>query len=344
MPNEVEAIRRFVVPWTELDWPIDWGDQFGRSAPLGVEVGFGNGDFLVDLAQKYPETGFIGIERGWGSIQRGLKRLRRRGLTNVRLLQVDAAFAMDRFFPSESLNHVYINFPDPWPKERHHPRRLFRPVFVEMLAQRMVSGGDLLLATDHPDLAEWVGEVIRGQDRFDPLDERLWVDSIPGRSPTKYERKAIEAGSTIHYFQLTRRAFDATPVSIDRIGDVPNVNLAGDFDRHTLLAGLETRVWKFREQNAMVKLRGVYGDLSEGHRLVEVIVKEGSFRQTFGVSVLHRPEGGLLVKLASMGHPRPTWGVKQAVLRVARVVLETCPGMSLESSTVSEVEPTEEES
>lgn len=334
--SEVEALHRFVVPWVELDWPIDWDRCFGTSGSLGVEIGFGNGDFLVDLAEKQPDARFVGVERGWGSIQRALKRLRRKGLDNVRVLQVDAAFAIDRLFRTESLDQVYINFPDPWPKERHHPRRLIQPAFIEMLAHRMISGGHLLAATDHPDLALWIAEVIRGQERFKSPTPTPWVHEMPGRSPTKYERKAIAAGTPIHYFQLKRGAFSALDTPVDRIEDVPNVILTGDFERDGLLTDVGQPEWHYRESDTLVKVRGIYRDLSAGHRLVEVMVKEGAFSQTFGISVLHRPEGGLLVKLSALGHPRPTWGVKQAVLNVARTVMEGCPGMKMVSSTIPE--------
>jgi tRNA (guanine-N7-)-methyltransferase len=334
--SEVEALQRFVIPWAQLDWPADWDRQFGGPGPLGVEIGFGNGDFLLDQAEKRPDVRFVGIERGWGSVHRALKRLRRAGLQNIRIVQADAAFAVDKLFDSESLDLVFINFPDPWPKERHHSRRLVQPAFVEMLAHRVTPEGEVLIATDHPDLAQWIIEVIQGQDLLEPATDTLWVDHIPDRTPTKYERKAVGAGTPIRYFQLRRRAFQTRPVPIDKVDVVPNVILTGEFEVGGLFADLGEQVWQFGDRDAVVKVRGVYEDQSAGHRLVEVMVKEGSFSQIFGISALLRPEGGLLIKLSPLGHPRPTWGVKQAVLKVAQAALAGCPELRMESSTIRE--------
>ena len=117
---------------------------------------------------------------------------------------------------------------------------------------------------------------------------------------------------------------------------MPNVTLEGGFDRANLLSGFAAQTWQEEHRGVVVvvKLVGVYRDAQEGHGLVEAMVKEGELAQHFGVLVLLRPDGRLLVKLSPMGHPRPTWGVKQAVRRVAQLVLKAHPHLRVASSNV----------
>jgi len=105
-----EAIHRYTLPWLQLDWPVDWSSVFGRSGELVLEIGFGNGGFTADLAQTHPDKCFVGIERAWGSISRLFKRLEAQGLNNVRAMEGDAAFMLDRLFAPQSLSEVYVNF------------------------------------------------------------------------------------------------------------------------------------------------------------------------------------------------------------------------------------------
>ena len=123
--------------WQHGARPIDWAQQFGRQAPIEVEIGFGNGEFLVREAQVHPELNFVGIEQEWASAQRALRRLAQVKILNVRVLLVDARIALERLFLPQTVQRVYALFPCPWPKERHVKHRLFAQTFLTLLNSRL---------------------------------------------------------------------------------------------------------------------------------------------------------------------------------------------------------------
>ncbi len=333
------AICRYLVPWLQLDWPLSWPDVFVRQAPLVVEAGFGNGGFLVEQASARPGTNFVGVERSWGAAQRLFKRLHREGLENVRVLQGDAAFALRHAFAPASLDEVFINFSDPWPKERHHGRRLIQPRFVELLAERLAVDGTVTIATDHGDYADWILDVLTGQSLLSSIFSTPSVGTLAGRSPTKYELKAIAAGVPIHYFVWRRSSQVTTPPYVEKVDAMPNVVLEGAVDAVGLLADAQPETWRMEDRGVAVvlKLEDIYTD-SRGGRMVEMMVKEDELSQHIGVLILPRPNDRLLVKLSPIGHPRPTFGVKQAVGKVADLAVRSAPSLRVVSTTVNAVD------
>lgn len=330
-----EAICQYWVPWQRLDWPINWDALFGRSGDLVVEIGFGNGQFLEDLALAHPDRNFVGIERAWSSVLRMFKRVESLGLENVRVLEADASFAMHRLFEAKSLKEVYINFPDPWHKERHHYRRLIQTPFVRTLAERLTGDGLVTIATDQADYAIWIAEALEGQSDLRSQHETTWIDFVPGRRPTKYEEKALQSGVPIHYFEWQQNSNLNVMVDVDKVGDMPNVILEGDFDGEQVLRGVERCVWQetYEGVPVVVKMMDVYGHLEEGHRLVSMMVQEGDLVQYFGISVVFRDDN-VLIKLSSIGQPRATWGVKFSVKKIMNLVCETSDGLRVKSSTL----------
>ena len=330
-----EAILNYMVSWTSVDWPPDWRKVFGRSGPLVVEIGFGTGEFLVDRARAHPEMDFVGIERSWVSVQRLFRRLEGGGPENVRVVHGGADFVLERLFSAESLAQVYINFPDPWPKERHHGRRLIQPAFIQVLAERLALGGTVTVATDHGGYASWISEILGSQPLLRSGFRTPSVCRIRGRKPTKYERKALDAGASVRYFVWRRKAGGAMARTVEKVGPMPNMLLKGKYDRDRLPADFEACSWQteHRGVTVVVKLAALYTDRN-GDCLVEALVKEGAFSQHFGVLVLARPGNRVLIKLSPIGQPRPTWGVKQAVGRVGEMVLARCPGLNVAESAV----------
>ena len=331
-----ELVRDYLVSWIDLDWPIRWEEVFGRSGPLVVEVGFGSGEFLLQEAGSRPDANFVGIERAWGSMQRLFRRLDAAGLANVRALEGDASHTLGHLFAPNSVERVFINFSDPWPKDRHHGRRLIQPAFAATVGEKLAPGGEVTIVTDHSGYADWIAEVLADESALRSRFDSAWVDRLPGRKQTKYERKAVDAGSPVHYFVYERAGGPPGPEVHEEMGTMPNVILEGAINREEMLADSAPRSWQTVHAGVpvVVKLSEIYIQPQAGHRLVVTMVREGELIQNFGISVVLRPNGQVLVKLSSVGHPRPTWGVKEAVWRVAQLILDQFPHARVNTSTV----------
>lgn len=128
--------------------PLDFGRLFGRRAPTALEIGFGNGEALVGLAEHNPGTNYLGIEVYRPGIGHLLLQLEARAVTNVRVIEGDARSVLPSAIPAGTLAAVYLLFPDPWPKRRHHKRRLVQPAFLELVCSRLEPSGCLYVATD----------------------------------------------------------------------------------------------------------------------------------------------------------------------------------------------------
>ncbi len=334
-----EAIQKYMVPWLQLDWPVDWPRVFGRAGDLVLEIGFGNGRFLADMAAARSDACFVGIERAWGSIRRLLKRVDAEGLAHVRAIEGDATFLLKHLFAPQSLSEVWINFSDPWPKARHHQRRLIQDAFVAIVGERLKAGGVVSIATDHGDYVAWIAKVLARQSLLQSVYETASVRELPGRKPTKYEQRAMDAGSSIHYFVWRRRSALPVETRTQKVGNMPNIILEGEYERGDILsltAHIAGRVWRetHRDVGAVIKFMETYRQLPDGQGLVSAMVREGELAQYVGILIVFRKNDQLLIKLAPMGQPRPTWGVKRAVKKVADLILEMRPGLWVASSTV----------
>jgi tRNA (guanine-N7-)-methyltransferase len=175
--------------------PIDDAAWFGRDAPLALEVGFGMGHALVHLAATHPDWNCIGIEIYRPGIGALLNRCEGEGIDNVRILEGDARAALAQRIRPRSLQRVHVFFPDPWPKSKHHKRRLIEAGFVQLLVSRMRVGGRLLLATDWEDYAEWMLAVLNGEPRLRNLDPAGRFASAPEDRPsTRFAERGIRLG------------------------------------------------------------------------------------------------------------------------------------------------------
>lgn len=174
---------------------LDLSTVFKRQVPVIMEIGFGNGDTLTALAANDPECDFLGVDvyrPGVGSL---LIKLRRFGLTNVRVFCEDAIDVLTHRIAPDSLTKILIFFPDPWPKKRHHKRRLIEPKFVRLATGRLVIGGALHVATDWQDYAEQMLEVLNGERGLrNTADTALFSLRPSYRPETKYERRGQGLG------------------------------------------------------------------------------------------------------------------------------------------------------
>lgn len=177
---------------------LDFADHFGHTADVIVEIGFGNGESTWQMAQGEPDKNFIGIEVHPPGVGQLLMALEKHAIENVRIVSDDAvSFIQQRVAPG-SIKGVRIYFPDPWPKKRHHKRRIIQPGFVTELARCMASGGILHLATDWQAYAEHMLEVMGGNPDFINLSDHADYCERPNWRPhTKYEQRGERLGHVV---------------------------------------------------------------------------------------------------------------------------------------------------
>ena len=169
---------------------------FGRSAPLIVEIGSGHGETLAATAAQHLETNFLGFEVFEASIASTLGKLSAGGQTNVRLVIADAVSGMTHLLDDHSISEIWVFFPDPWQKKRHHKRRLVSATFADLVALKLVPGGILRLATDWESYAKTMAEILDNDPRFELVSTERFAE----RPLTKFESRGIAAGRLIQDF------------------------------------------------------------------------------------------------------------------------------------------------
>ncbi|MDX1660244.1 MAG: tRNA (guanosine(46)-N7)-methyltransferase TrmB [Gemmatimonadota bacterium] len=189
-----------LLPERGLPRPLDWTAVFGEDRPVEIEIGSGKGRFLVESAESRPETSFVSIEWARGYADYVRDRVRRRDLRNVRVVRADARRFFEEHVPAGSVAAIHVYFPDPWPKERHHKRRLIQPPFVGSAAAALEAGGELRFVTDHEEYFEAATAVLDAEPRL----ERVEFPEPEGPL-TNYERKYREEGRPIHRARYARR-------------------------------------------------------------------------------------------------------------------------------------------
>jgi tRNA (guanine-N7-)-methyltransferase len=190
----------------EGEGALDPRGLFDRPAPLVLEIGYGGGEHLARQAQERPDTNFIGCEVFSGGVGKMLQAIEEGGLTNVRLFTEDALKLMMRL-PDGCFEAAYLLYPDPWPKTRHHKRRFVSSTTMGELARLIRPGGQLFVATDIEDYADWtLAHVLREPRlRFTSTRAGDWHQPYPGWQPTRYERKARREGRLrSFYFRIDR--------------------------------------------------------------------------------------------------------------------------------------------
>ena len=187
------------------DEPLNFDDVFGRTAPRVLEIGFGNGDTLVQQASADPDRDYLGIEVHDPGIGHCLIAVRDAGISNLRLIAHDAIDVLEHQIPSASLQRINLYFPDPWPKKRHHKRRIVQPAFLALCADRLESGGSLHVATDWANYAEHIDEITAASQDFRCEERREHAGDTPlDRPGTKFERRGLKQGHRIWDWRFER--------------------------------------------------------------------------------------------------------------------------------------------
>ena len=199
MSREIKNFPNLTLDPQSVVSRVDFGDIFGRTGPVHIEVGSGKGTFLVNQARFQPGANFIGIEWASRYYKYAVDRIGRWNLQNVRIIRTDAAKFIAENIPDESVDCFHIYFPDPWPKKRHHKRRLFNPANTSELIRCLKTGGTIRAATDYAEYFEQIKQVIAS--RRDVLRE---IDFLPTAGAqigewvgTNFERKYLKENRPI---------------------------------------------------------------------------------------------------------------------------------------------------
>lgn len=195
-------LSQFGLPYTGR--PLELDAVFGRRAPRILEIGFGMGETTAEIAANHPQIDYLGLEVHGPGVGSLLRQIEARELSNIRIIQHDAVEVATSMIPADSLSGIHVFFPDPWPKKRHHKRRIVQVPFMGLLASRLVRDGYLHLATDWQEYAEWMLEILAQVP-----DLR---NTSPGYAPrpdyrplTKFERRGLRLGHVVHDIVYRRR-------------------------------------------------------------------------------------------------------------------------------------------
>jgi tRNA (guanine-N7-)-methyltransferase len=186
---------------------LDWARLFGNQHPVEVEIGTGKAGFLLRRAQAHPERNFLGIEWANRFFRFAADRLRRWGVANVRMVRTDASHFIRVQCPRASLSALHVYHPDPWPKKRHHKRRLFQKPFVDAATACLAPGGRWAVQTDHAEYFAVIVGLLRGHPELEEIAfDDPGFDLDPDSIATNFEVKYLREGRAIHRIAVVRRA------------------------------------------------------------------------------------------------------------------------------------------
>lgn len=178
-------------------------EVFARDAPLEVDLGCGDGSFLLAMATHHPERNFLGVERLLGRVRKVCKRVEKAQLENVRLLRLESRYTIEWLLPEASVSRLHLLCPDPWPKARHHRRRLFQPDFLDAVRKVLAPSGEFLFMTDHPEYFEWAEDIMR---TYAGLERLPWQEGDFFYPKTDFQQQWEAEGKSMHRMRLGKPA------------------------------------------------------------------------------------------------------------------------------------------
>ena len=173
---------------------IELADHFKNEAPLEIDLGCGDGTFLLEMAEHYPERNFLGVERLLGRVRKVARKSDKLGLENLQVLRLESLYVLEWLLPPKSVDRLHLLCPDPWPKAKHHRRRLFQQPFLEALIRVLKPRGELLFKTDHTEYFEWSEEQL---DHFPALERLDWPDDAFFYPKTDFQRQWEAEGKSL---------------------------------------------------------------------------------------------------------------------------------------------------
>jgi tRNA (guanine-N7-)-methyltransferase len=298
-----------------VDWSLDYAQHFPSIQPTLVEIGFGNAEYLIHLAKTRPDHNIIGLEISSQSMTRAERKIEARQFTHVRPIHSTAETALAHFLEPESVQEFHINYPDPWFKKKHSRRRLIKRETVDMLTSRLVIGGKLLLGTDIVAYAEMAHEVLSDTDGLTNMLDAPWVDDLEGRFRTKYEMRGYREGRPGHFFIYQRNETPVIHKPVIKELEMPHLFLHSPLNAEEVVSQFaQTRT----ESNGVhIGILHAYNNVKNNSAIFEVVVEEPTIDQhTVLLMNPRETEHEYIIKMSTIGHTRPTYGMHRAVQAV----------------------------
>ncbi len=282
-------------------------DVFARSGPLVMEAGFGDGAFLAHLARTRPKWNLLGADVSRGSVSRARRRMLRTGAQHVRLFLGKAEYLLRNGVPTRGLHRLYVNFPDPWPKRRHHHRRLIRDDFLALASTRLAPGSAIVLTTDDEAYAARAARLARGTELY----EVATLPCPPIMLQTKYGSRWHAMRRRIHHLQLTCIA--AYPGRFEPLK-------AARAMHHVLMNGTLPQPVAFTSfrrvfVSGQVVVTGALQRVGERGLVFEARVEEEDLAQDVLIEACAARAAGadIIVRIATFGQPLATRGTREAI-------------------------------
>ncbi len=291
------GLFKFFVNHYDVVRPIVWSDRFLSQKPLNVEIGCGNGEFLVRQAREHPERNFVGIEQSWERIEKTLKRIVQAGSDNARVMMVDARVALERLFLPGSIDRMDCLFPCPWPKKSHIKHRLFSQDFLRLANSRLVPKGHVRIVTDYQPYSDWIlGQV-------DPAQFSVKTGTVGPQYDTKYERKWSEQG---------QREFFSIDLAKERHADVV-VKEDVVLEKY-VLKSFDPDKFAFEDRHGPISVifKDFIFDVKRQTGLLLLLVAEDTLTQYLWIKIFRSDEKWLVVP-ASSNRFIPSAGIAQAL-------------------------------
>lgn len=207
MPQRMTLITSPIfVPEAQLKKAGSFAALFGNNNPLVLEIGCGVGDFVIQIARQHPERNFIAVDIFNQGCRQTCSRIEDSGLTNIRMMRIEARYLMHHYLDKESLQAIYINCPDPWPKKRHRKRRLLNKNFLDLLLYYLQPEGILNFTTDFVDYGEETGELLAADDRFENCHSTPYTHDLGNYPISKYMRRFLDQGQPIFFCSYRKKS------------------------------------------------------------------------------------------------------------------------------------------
>lgn len=202
----IEISSPFFIHEEDLKAGRDIRSFFPRQAPLALEIGCGTGHFVLQMAERQPDTNFIAIDIYNKGCLKTCRKIEAAGLENIRVLRMEARYLLAHYLGAQSLSAIYVNCPDPWPKKRHRSRRLVNQDFLQSALFHLEPGGDFYFASDFFDYAEQVAEAFPQVPGYGNCLSSPYAAHLEGYPLSKYMRRFLDLGQPIHYVHYRKLA------------------------------------------------------------------------------------------------------------------------------------------